>query len=150
MERRLKPFQQTNTSHESMPLAWFCFASPAFGTYSGIAGGSAPWTPGDYIPIAKYIVYPTETHIFYPSEPHIGLHSSIYIFSCLNQTNYITTQKFKQNLKKWTYNITFFYKSSCKLTTTTNYSTPWYLMQSFTWDVIPSQYIPIPVSFPSY
>ena len=73
----------------------------------------------------------------------------MYIFSSLNWTNYITTHKFKQNLKKWTYNI-ILYKYSCKLTINTNYSTPWYLMQSITWeswDVIPSQYITIPVSF---
>ena len=91
------PLAMMQTSLEPMPSAQFCFASPACSTDSWLAGGSAPWNPGDYILIAKYIVYPTEPHISYPSEPPIVLHPSIYIFSSLNQTNYITTQKFKQN-----------------------------------------------------
>ena len=55
-----------NTSQESMPLTWLHFAAPASGMHSGLAGGSAPWTPGGYIPVANMLFIPVSSILFIP------------------------------------------------------------------------------------
>ena len=63
-----------------MPSAWLRFAAPASGMNSGLAGGSAPWTPGGYIPVANILFIP--------------LNSTLYISKLITQIsitkNYIT------------------------------------------------------------
>ena len=58
----------------------------AFGMDSGLAGGSAPWTPGDYIPTANIFFIPVS--------------SILYISQLITQIsitkNYITKKKFNK------------------------------------------------------
>ena len=69
------------TSQESMPSAWFCFAVPASSMDSGLARGSAPWTPGGYIPVANMLFIPVPSTFFIsvPSTFFIPVPSTFFI-----------------------------------------------------------------------
>ena len=49
-----------------MPLAWLRFAAPASSMDSGLARGSAPWTPGGYIPVSNILFIPVPNILFIP------------------------------------------------------------------------------------
>ena len=49
-----------------MPSAWLRFAAPASSMNSGLAGGSAPWTPGGYIPVVNILFIPVPNILFIP------------------------------------------------------------------------------------
>ena len=74
-------FSYIETSLELMPLAWFCFASPACSTDSQLAGGSAPWTPGGYIPILTKLLILVPTILLIPVLNTLEIFNTLYIYT---------------------------------------------------------------------
>ena len=73
------------TSLEPVPLAWFCFASPACSMDSQLARGFAPWTPGGYIPISTTLLIPVPTTLLIPVLNMLEI-STLFIYILLHQT----------------------------------------------------------------